>query len=173
MNGSVYFLNLTTSKRVELGPVELSSLTLIDLDDISLLTPSVNKVRAKMDSMVLLENIGDDKEVVYVCPKKNMTIKLPACKVLVEDVEVVKMTAVGKSRSWTLMLIVKTCPRLVTLVATTGMIPLTGKSNGGKTVVAENATSLQIFWQMTLLRVIIVPCTLHTTNIQKKAKQSE
>jgi hypothetical protein len=69
MNGMAYFLNLTTSEKVELGPVESSSLTPIDLDATSsFVTPDVKKEssRAKRNSMVLSENVGDDEEVVYV-----------------------------------------------------------------------------------------------------------
>jgi hypothetical protein len=67
--------NFATSKKVELGPVKLSSLTPIGLDATSsFVTPSVKKEsRAKRNSMVLSENVGDDKEVVYIrCAKKKV-----------------------------------------------------------------------------------------------------
>jgi hypothetical protein len=82
MNGMTYFLNLTTSKKVELGPVKSLSLTPIDLNATSsFVTPNVKKEsRAKRNSMVLSENVGDDEGVVYVrrAKKKVKRGELPA-----------------------------------------------------------------------------------------------
>jgi hypothetical protein len=85
INGMDYFLNLMTSKKVKLGPVELSrtsSLIPVDLDDTSFVTPSVKKKeRTKRDSMVHSEN---DEEVVCIRCKKNKRIDSPvACNKVV------------------------------------------------------------------------------------------
>ena len=85
------------SKKVELGPIESSSLTPIDLDATSsFLTPSVNKEsRANRNLMVLYENIGDDKEVVnvrWIKTKKNKRGELPAgSKLAPQPSEVVEL----------------------------------------------------------------------------------
>jgi hypothetical protein len=87
INGMAYFLNLTTSKKVELGPVELSrtsSLKPVNIDATSsFVTPSVKKnERVKRDLVVNLEN--DDEVLGCTSRKKNKRSKSPtACKKVV------------------------------------------------------------------------------------------